>query len=303
MRFNQNKQRLELSSLKLKENSPKNYNSKGNNLIRYCQLCLNWFYWLSRHCVFILFLLLIWSYGILKSEGNNLAILSQFDLTAQKILKKVDENFTSETKIIMARMIIHGRRVSRSLEFKSYIQGNEKGFTEFLAPPREKGTKMLKLGDQLWSYTPATDRVILISGHMLRQSVMGSDLSYEDMMEDQQLLEAYEPEIVGEEKMLSADCWVLSLKAKKADIAYPSRKIWVDKEKFLVLKEERYARSGALLKRAEVKKVGQFQKRWVPVEAVYKDVLKEGQGTEFIIEDIQFDVPIPEYIFTKAALK
>ncbi len=200
-------------------------------------------------------------------------------------------------------MIIHGRRGSRSLEFKSFIQGNDKGFTEFLAPPREKGTKMLKLGDQLWIYTPASDRIILISGHMLRQSVMGSDLSYEDMMEDRRLREIYEPEIIGEEKILQADCWVLKLEAKKADVAYPARKIWVDKEKFLVLKEERYARSGALLKTAEVRKISQFQKRWVPVEAVYKDVLKEGQGTEFVIHDIHFDAPVPDYIFTKAALK
>lgn len=253
--------------------------------------------------ILILSLLLISNYQLLKGEIIGRPILGQPSLKAQEIMRKVDENFSSRTKIIKARMIIHGRRSSRSLEFKSYIQGMDKGFTEFLAPPREKGTKMLKLGNQLWTYTPSSDRIILISGHMLRQSVMGSDLSYEDMMEDQRLLEIYEPEIVAEEKILENDCWVLRLKAKKADVAYPSRKIWVDKEKFLILKEERYARSGALLKKAEVRKVGQFQKRWVPVEAIYKDVLKEGEGTEFIIEDIQFDVPIPDYIFTKANLK
>jgi len=48
---------------------------------------------------------------------------------------------------------------------------------------------MLKLGDELWTYTPETDRIIKISGQMLRQSVMGSDLSYEDMMEDRKLIE------------------------------------------------------------------------------------------------------------------
>ncbi len=223
--------------------------------------------------------------------------------SAEWILEKVDENIVSGTKIIQAKMVIHGRRGSRHVEFKSYIQGETKGFTEFLAPAREKGTKMLKLGDQLWTYTPAADRVILISGHMLRQSVMGSDLSYEDMMEDRRLLKVYEAKIIGEEKRLGADCWVLELKAKMPDVAYASRKIWVDKEKFIVLREERFARSGALLKLAEVRKIGQFQKRWVPVEAVYKDVLKEGEGTEFIIEAIEFDAPIPDYIFTKAALK
>jgi hypothetical protein len=36
---------------------------------------------------------------------------------------------------------------------------------------------MLKLGDQLWTFSPSTDRTIQIAGHMLRQSVMGSDMS------------------------------------------------------------------------------------------------------------------------------
>ena len=57
-----------------------------------------------------------------------------------------------------------------------YTYDDFQSYTEFLSPPREAGTKMLKLQDELWTYTPATDRVIRISGHMLRQSVMGSDL-------------------------------------------------------------------------------------------------------------------------------
>jgi hypothetical protein len=32
-------------------------------------------------------------------------------------------------------------------------------------------------------------------------------------------------------------------------------------------------------------------------------MLKDGKGTEFIIEEIEFNVPIPEYIFSKASLK
>ena len=41
-------------------------------------------------------------------------------------------------------------------------------------------------------YTPRTDRKILIAGHMLRQSMMGSDLSYEDMLEDRKMSLSYD---------------------------------------------------------------------------------------------------------------
>jgi len=226
-----------------------------------------------------------------------------FAITGDEILKKVDDTMTSDNKIATSKMIIHGRRGSRSIESKSWMQGIEKSFTEYLSPAREKGTKMLKIEDQLWTYSPQTDRTIRIAGHMLRQSVMGSDLSYEDYTEDPKLVNLYNAEILAEEKFNERSCWVLNLEAKTTDIAYFSRKIWVDKERFLALKEERFAKSGTLLKILEVNKVKWMSNRWVPVEMLFKDQLKQGKGTEFIIESIQFNADVPNYIFTKAALK
>ena len=94
-------------------------------------------------------------------------------------------------------MTIHGRRGSRTMKAKSWIQGVDQAFTEYLDPPRDAGTKMLKLGGQLWTFSPSTDRTIQIAGHMLRQSVMGSDMSYEDLMEDPKLQNLYEAKVDG----------------------------------------------------------------------------------------------------------
>ncbi|MDD3737393.1 MAG: outer membrane lipoprotein-sorting protein, partial [Bacteroidales bacterium] len=114
-------------------------------------------------------------------------------------------------------MTIHGRRASRTITSRSYVAGDKKSFTEYLSPPREQGTKMLKLENQLWIYSPSTDRTIQISGHMLRQSVMGSDLSYEDMMDDRKLTDTYDAEVEGSEIVDERATWVLELKAKVDD--------------------------------------------------------------------------------------
>jgi outer membrane lipoprotein-sorting protein len=219
------------------------------------------------------------------------------------ILQKVDENIGSDNKISHSRMIIHGRRASRAVESRSWIQGEEKSFTEYLAPPREAGTKMLKLEDQLWTFSPSTDRTIRISGHMLRQSVMGSDLSYEDFMEDRKLRDLYTAQVSGEEDYDGRPCWVLELMAKEEDVGYYSRKVWVDKERFVVLKEDRFAKSGKLLKRTEVKDVQRLEGRWVPKKIVFKDMLKTGEGTEFLLDEVQFNAEIPDHVFSKASLR
>jgi outer membrane lipoprotein-sorting protein len=221
----------------------------------------------------------------------------------EAILRRVDENMGSDNKIMQSVMTIHGRRGSRSIKSKSWIQGRTKSFTEYLDPPREKGTKMLKLEDQLWTYTPDSDRTILISGHMLRQSVMGSDLSYEDMMEDPRLTVLYAATVAGEEAVEGRTCWVLDLVSRDEEIAYHKRKVWVDKERFVVLREERFAKSGKLLKTTEVKNVERKGGRWVGTRVVFKDALKDGLGTEFVLESIEFNASIPDHVFTKASLR
>jgi len=109
--------------------------------------------------------------------------------TGKEILERIDKNLAAKSTITTSKMIIHGARQTRTIEAKTWGIGDEKAFTEYLAPAREKGTKMLKLEDKLWIYSPGSDRTIQISGHMLRQSLMGSDLSYEDMMDNAKMLE------------------------------------------------------------------------------------------------------------------
>tara|TARA_A100001037_G_scaffold292761_1_gene308490 strand:+ start:214 stop:951 length:738 start_codon:yes stop_codon:yes gene_type:complete len=223
--------------------------------------------------------------------------------TGREILIKIDQNTIAGNRCATYTMVVHGRRRDRTMSIKTWVEGSEKSFSEYLAPAREKGTKMLKLGDQLWMYSPQSDRIIRIAGHMLRQSMMGSDLSYEDMMEDRSLRKTYNAEVMGSEDFLTKDCWVIKLTAKVEDIAYHSRKIWVDKESMLALREDRFAKGGKLLKTAEIPEVFQVNQRWYPKRIVFKDVLSKGKGTELIVDSIEFDVEIPKHIFSKASLR
>jgi len=219
------------------------------------------------------------------------------------VLDKIDENMSSENRVFTARMIIHGKRSSRTMELKSWSVGDDQSFSEYLSPARDAGTKMLKLEDKLWIYSPSTDRTIQISGHMLRQSVMGSDLSYEDMMEDVKLSEQYHSVVTGTEEIEGRNCYILELTATDKEVSYYKRILWVDIERYIPLKEELYSKSDKLLKKTELFDVVKLKGRWFPRKIVFKDMLKSGKGTEYIIDDIELDVKIPEHIFSKASLK
>ena len=163
---------------------------------------------------------------------------------------------------------------------------------------------MLKIGEKLYTYSPQTDRVIQISGHMLRQSVMGSDMSYNDMMEDRPIEQLYKATLEGSIKIDDRDHYIIALDAKVKGLSYPKRRSWIDKEYLLPTKEELYAKSGKLLKTASLHEIKKIDGRWFPSKFIYKDELKRNsRGTEWIINDIQFNKKIPDSRFSKALLR
>lgn len=224
--------------------------------------------------------------------------------TGAEILKKIDKNLVLDRAISFSTMIIHGRTGTRTVKSESWIQGRNKAFVEYTDPPREKGKKMLKLDGQVWLYFPEpADRIITVSGHMLRQPVMGSDLSYEDITENRGLSEMYDAVVAGSEKVDGRNCYVLNLTGKTDDISYYRRKLWVDKERWIPLMEERFAKSGRPLKRSRLVDFFTIEGRWFPKKILYNDLMQNGDGTEYTVDSLKLHADIGESRFTKAALK
>ena len=234
----------------------------------------------------------------------SISFAQEGEMSVKDIISEIDKNMNAKSRVLTSKMIVHGRRSSRTIESRNWVVGIDKAFTEYISPPREAGTKMLKIGNKLWTYSPQTDRVIQISGHMLRQSVMGSDMSYNDMMEDKPMEELYEASIEGSIEINGRDHWIVVLEAKINGLAYPKRKLWIDKEYLLPMKEELYAKSGKLLKTSTMSDVKRIQGRWFPSRFNFRDELKRNsKGTEWIIDDIEFDIEISNSRFSKALLR
>ncbi len=223
-------------------------------------------------------------------------------LTAEEIIKRRDDNEYYDSAMAEAEMVIinRNRRIVKTMT--SYGQGDN-GLVIF-TNPRDRGTKFLKRGDDLWMFFPDAEDLVKISGHMLNQGIMGSDFSYQDIMEADKLTELYQFELVGEEEFDGRPCYVLEGTAVPGkEVSYYRRKTWIDQERFVGLKEELYARSGRLLKVATVTRVEKIEDRWYPMEVVMEDKLRKDTRTEFIIKKIEFNPEIPEGTLTLENLR
>jgi outer membrane lipoprotein-sorting protein len=157
-------------------------------------------------------------------------------------------------------------------------------------------------------YSPDTDEVTLISGHMLKESMMGSDLSYEDTIDNATLSSRYNPSLGGSETWTAADgekrdCWILELAAKKKTESYPKRKLWLDKQNGDCLHYELFALSGAKLKEYTMFRAEVFGGRRFPVESEMRDLLRRGSRTTFVMRNVVLDKPIADSVFSQRNLE
>jgi outer membrane lipoprotein-sorting protein len=223
-------------------------------------------------------------------------------ISPQEILDKVDANRTYQTSYSESRMeiTIGSRKVTKNM--RSWSEGGiEKAFAEFL--DKRDQSRMLKLKDDLWLFSSSAESEVKLSGDLLNQGMGGSDFSYRDILENEHLLELYNITLVGEETIGGRPCFVLDLIAKSGvEVSYYRRKMWIDKEHFIGLKEELYAPSGKLLKVSTTEKVEQFGSRYYPTVILMEDKIRKNSNTRMIIDKIQFNVAIPAGTFTRQHL-
>jgi len=233
---------------------------------------------------------------------SSLIITTAAEMTAEEIINKRDNNEYFDTAQMEAEMIIvsGSRKITKTMVALTDKKNSLVEFTN----SQDRGTKFLKREDDLWMFFPDAEEIIKISGHMLNQGMMGSDFSYQDVMEADKLTDLYDFKIIGEEEFDGRPCYVLEGIAREGvKVSYYRRISWVDKERFIGLKEELYAKSGRILKETKANVIEEIEGRWVPTNSVMENKLRKDTYTEFTITQIKFNLEIPEETFSLQNLR
>jgi len=221
---------------------------------------------------------------------------------AADLLARIDANQAFTSIEYSARMEIRVGKELRIKSMRAWAIGADKAFIEF-TNPEDAGTRMLKLAKDLWMYFPKEQDTVRISGHLLKEGMMGSDLSYEDALESDELSSMYTATVTGETVVDGRRAYVVELKATTPKAKYDRRVLKVDAERFVVLAEEMFARSGRLLKAMTAQKVERIGNRWYATVVVMEDKLRKDSSTTILMESLKLDVKLDPEMFTRAALE
>lgn len=217
--------------------------------------------------------------------------------TAREIIRRLEENEIFPASRMEASMEIRDRYGTRTNAFIGWNRGRDQALIEFTSG-EERGQKILRTSGEIYLYFPEAEEVIRIQGAALRESVLGSDLSYQDIAGDKGILDSHRVRLLGREEAGGRPCFKLELEATSRDIPYPRRTIWVDQELYILRAGLFYALSGRLLKELRVQDTMRVGDRTIPSLMIMEDKLKGNSLTEFRIHTIDPDASVPAAKFS-----
>lgn len=225
-------------------------------------------------------------------------------LSVQEILQKVEKNeHLASSEMTSRQVITTSSGKIRTLEMHSFSKdANKKQLTIYTAPSRVAGDKILMLdeGNDIWFYTPKTDRARHLASHARKQKVQGSDFSYEDMS-GWNYQKDFTATLQGVNNIDGAPSYKIELQPTETGPHYSKMTVWVDKNTFIVRQVE-YYEEGFLLKRLTCSNVVERSGHWLALRMEMEN-LQDGGTTLIEVSQVSVNNPVDDNLFLTNSLK
>ena len=154
--------------------------------------------------------------------------------------------------------------------------------------------------DERWLFIPAIKLVRRIAANDKRSSFVGSDFTYEDVSGRE--VEEDTHTLLREETLNDRPVFVIrSVPKDESSGDFSSRLAWIDKENFVLWREEYYDKRNELYKVFTADEVKQVEDQWTAVRRTMKNV-QNGHRTEVTLSEVDYNVGLEDNLFSERYL-
>ncbi len=219
----------------------------------------------------------------------------------EEIMKNYDKNELYETAKMTAKIEVKDKFGTTYNYFESASKKNGDTLITVTEGP-DAGQKILRLKDSVYLYYPDAEEVIRLQGSALKDSIMGSDFTYEDLTGDNSILNNYSGQLLGQENVNGLDCYHVMLTAKNRKQLYQKQELWLDKKTYATVKEIDYSASGKAMNEINAYDFKNFNGHWISQKSITQNLLKKSSETTMYVTAVEFDMPLDEKLFTVSNL-
>ena len=228
-------------------------------------------------------------------------LLSAQNISVSSILEKYESNMKHSTSMIKAQISTTDSFGTTKQTFEIYSRENGDTLIVIADGP-DKGQKILRLENSLFLYYPSAEEVIRLTGSALKDSIAGTDFSYEDLSGDNSIANNYTTVLQGTEIVQERECYVIELTAKKKTLAYQKQTLYIDTENFTAVKTIVFSASGKALREIISSNVQNVSGKYIAYTTTVTDLLKKNSKTGMTITDVSLNESIPSSYFTREGL-
>ena len=167
-----------------------------------------------------------------------------------------------------------------------------------LEPESRKGQGLLLVDQNMWRYDPTSRKYTHTD---LKEAYENSTVRNADFKRFQRAMD-YSVTTVDSGTLGKYNVWVANLKANNDEVPFPYIKIWVEKDRQIVLKQEEYSLSKKLLRTTYYTNYVQIGKSYVPTVQISQDGLIPEKRSQMTYTNISTK-SIPDDVFTKNYLE
>jgi len=221
----------------------------------------------------------------------------------QAILRAAFDNWRANTSHAVMEMTIQGASGTRSLTLESWTKGGDNALVRFTAPARDAGNATLKAGRRTYVFNPRLNQVIQLPASAMQQSWMGSDFSYNDLSKSETLVTDYTLTLLQTNNTGGRKVYVIEAIPKRGKPIVWGKQVVSVREDYVLLDQKFYDQTGVLVREMVTSKVRNIGGRPYPAEITMSSVATPDQWTRITTKSAEFDIILPDYLFTRSNLQ
>jgi outer membrane lipoprotein-sorting protein len=217
---------------------------------------------------------------------------------ALAIVKKIDDLYRAKSSYARVEMEIVTPDWQRTLVLKAWSRGEDKTLIRILEPKKEAGVGTLRIGNEMWNYLPNTDKIIKIPPSMMMSSWMGSDFTNDDLVKEYTFVHDFLFHMTAVDKPETGLLYVECRPKPDVPIVWDHIVLAVREADFLPVWQKYYDEKGRVARLMTYSDIKTFGRRTIPSVMEMVPQMNPGHKTTLRYEDVQFDIPLSDSVFS-----